>query len=376
MSKPSALAKLALRHLADSQPDIVPPTRADVDAAVEAIASELESTRRRRDRRRVLVGALAVAASVLVLLGSLRAFPANRGAATVSEVSGGVLVMRGAEGATLERGEALAKGDRIVASGASRATLALPGGSELVASAGADILVAEHGRTELFELRAGSIDLHVAKLEAGDRFIIRTPDSEVEVRGTRFRVDITERCNGTTTHVNVTEGVVLVRHGRDEARVTAGESWPAPCSNSSAMPVTQAPITAPPAPASTATIPSTHPTAIKVAPSASTGPVASATAMGVAAPPMTSSELAEQNRLYAEAMAAKRRGDAAAALGSLDRLLASHPHGPLAESASVERMRIVAVTDPARASEAARAYLARHPNGYAKDEARRLAEAP
>jgi outer membrane protein assembly factor BamD (BamD/ComL family) len=75
-------------------------------------------------------------------------------------------------------------------------------------------------------------------------------------------------------------------------------------------------------------------------------------------------------------MAAKRRGDVAAALASLDRVAAVHPRGPLVESAAVERMRLYATTDRGRASEAARTYLARYPNGYARDEARALLAAP
>jgi hypothetical protein len=81
------------------------------------------------------------------------------------------------------------------------------------------------------------------------------------------------------------------------------------------------------------------------------------------------STLREQNRLFADAMAAKRRGDTASALASLDELVAKHPDGALSESAYAERMRVLASRDPAAAAAAAREYVARYPAGHAHDEA-------
>jgi hypothetical protein len=71
-------------------------------------------------------------------------------------------------------------------------------------------------------------------------------------------------------------------------------------------------------------------------------------------------------------MACKRRGDVAGSLAALDGLIAAYPRGTLAESAQVEKMRVLASADRRRAADAARAYLARYPNGYARDEARAL----
>jgi hypothetical protein len=378
MSTPSPLAKRALRHLADELPSIVPPSDRDANAAIEAIARELESLQARKRRRRVVALACAVAASIVIAVGAGRVLRGAHDSAVVSEVSGGVLVTRGNDGTTAVRGAVIEKGDRIVASAAGRATLVLRRGTELRASGGADLVVAEYSAAEVFDLRAGSIELEVAKLAVGERFIVRTNDAEVEVRGTRFHVDAGgEHCNGTTTRVKVTEGIVVVRHGGTETSVRANESWPAECPTAAAAPT---PSMTTPAPM----VESTN-DPIAAAPRASARPKL-AVALPLAAPanasstaataPIPSSELAEQNRLYADAMAAKRRGEPANALASLDRLLTSHPHGPLAESAAVERMRILAATDPSRASEAARAYLARYPNGHARDEAKKLAGDP
>jgi hypothetical protein len=84
-------------------------------------------------------------------------------------------------------------------------------------------------------------------------------------------------------------------------------------------------------------------------------------------------ELAEQNRLFARAMTARRRGDAAEALRALDEFIRTYPEAPLAQDARVEQFRsLVEVGDLVAASGAARTYLDRYPNGFAQDEARAL----
>lgn len=367
----SPLAKLALRRLADARPDVEPPTPSEAEGAIAAIARELEATRARRRKRIGALAILSLAAAALLAIGAsgLRS-PAG---AVAEDISGSVLVVRGDRGTTLARGGTIGKGDRVVASARGSASLRLAKGTELRALDGADVLVAENGKDEVFELRAGSIELHVAKLGTGERFIVRTADSEVEVRGTRFRVDVGEPCAGTTTRVGVTEGVVVVRHGGAEARVTANESWPPGCATSTKL-ASPLPTVAPTAP--TAPMAVVEPASPPVVSPMRSVATPSKPAVAPAPPPMSSSDLAEQNRLYAEAMAAKRRGDTPSAVRALDRLSAAYPHGPLAESASVERMRLLASSDPSRAADAARAYLARHPKGYAREEARRLAGAP
>jgi TolA-binding protein len=85
------------------------------------------------------------------------------------------------------------------------------------------------------------------------------------------------------------------------------------------------------------------------------------------------STLAEENRLLARAMVASRRGDEANAVGHLDDFLRRFPESPLAQNAEVERFRSLArAGSDAAAREAARRYLAEHPEGMAGDEARRL----
>jgi outer membrane protein assembly factor BamD (BamD/ComL family) len=88
---------------------------------------------------------------------------------------------------------------------------------------------------------------------------------------------------------------------------------------------------------------------------------------------IAASRLAEQNDLFADGVAAKRRGDNTAAIATFERFLARYPASPLAESASVERMKLLAASGSGLAKGAATQYLARYPRGYARDDAERIA---
>jgi outer membrane protein assembly factor BamD (BamD/ComL family) len=80
------------------------------------------------------------------------------------------------------------------------------------------------------------------------------------------------------------------------------------------------------------------------------------------------SSLNEQNDLYAAATVARKQGDGARAVALYDRLLERFPRSPLAESAAVERIRLLKRLAPERAQADARRHLARYPNGYASAE--------
>ena len=59
----------------------------------------------------------------------------------------------------------------------------------------------------------------------------------------------------------------------------------------------------------------------------------------------------------------------------LEHLMEAWPDGPLAESAEVERMKLVAGRDPRDGAAAARAYLRHYPRGFARTEASALVQA-
>jgi hypothetical protein len=354
------LARAIARILADdwSESSGAPINR---EATVRGMVLALRTRKRRRLRHLRLGGLVAAAAAAAVAVGAVGAArhrmqgPAMQATArpeTVSaviddSVSGGVLVLSNGRTRPVFDGMPLETGDHVLALLDGHATIALATGTRLAVEGGADVAMLTRGPTQVFALAAGSVRADVAKLSPGERFVIRTTDAEVEVRGTSFRVTTgspDRACgNGTTTRVVVYEGVVTVRAGGVQAAVHPGETWPSGCVAPSA-----------------AAEPSS-------APQANTG-----MATARARPAAATSELAAQNDLFDEAMLAKRRGDLRAAVASFDRLLSRYPGCPFAESAEVERMKLLAASDRARAEDAAREYLHRHPHGFGRADAEAL----
>ena len=372
------LSRLATDLLRD-EPLVIEAKSAGDDArAVFAVEQAIAAERRRqRIKRAAIAGVLALAATVCLFVGwrmrthaptagAARAMPSSVASERVAvwghALSDGVIVLREGCELALEDGGVLAPNDRVVTAATGRMSISLSTGTQVVVGGSSDFAIVEQGHTVAFLLKAGSVRADVAKLHAGERFLVRTLDGEVEVRGTSFQVDVVapSSCgSGTSTRVVVTEGIVVVRSplsGTREDSIRKGESWPRDCS----------------AAASAAALESATPSSpTPLASTANTSPSVMATA-AVGAPP-ASSDLAAQNALFAEASAARRRGDTATAIATYERLAARHPTSPLAESAFVERMRLLAASDPRRGAEVARAYLARYPRGFARAEASELA---
>jgi hypothetical protein len=245
---------------------------------------------------------------------------------------------------------------RLVAAG-GLATLTTPGGQVQPLSPGHEWLVGERlqsdalpfvlsaadgttitlqPRSDLSLLRAdaqrwlrlasGDVSIHVAKLGADERFVIVTPDAEVEVRGTRFHVAIAPpdgACGGTATRVVVDEGVVVVRASGRTTRLAAGTLWPSGCA-------AESPAAASSPPSSPSAGASKHLSKGGPAPLRDE----------VSAP----STLATENDLFGAALKAERAGDLRAAAQLLEVLIARFPGSPLEESAEKARARLAAST--------------------------------
>jgi hypothetical protein len=149
----------------------------------------------------------------------------------------------------------------------------------------------------------------------------------------------------------------VVRRGGAEARVAKGEAWPAGCA--SGAPDADARRVEATLAEEDTDVPSSR--GVRTLRPSARSQVRLSTS--------NASSLTAQNELFADAIAAKRAGNASEAIASFDRLLTSYPASPLAESASVERLRLLRRRDPARAAAAAREYLARFPDGFARAEA-------
>ncbi len=345
-------ASLTAKLLANAPAEGPPPTHEERAEAVAAMAAAI----RARARRRRLVGAGlsfgAIAATLLVFLWLQRESSAPEPARipTPVEVTA-TLTGRGTylvdEGAPTEVSEprALLRGSKVHVRPSGSATLALSTGSTLRLEPETELTVVEKREVERFALSRGALRAEVAKLRADQRFLIETIDAEVEVRGTSFRVEVMpeNRC-ATRTHVEVFEGVVSVRQDGELHPVRAGERWPreADC-RPPEKPRLKRPLSrhrpVPPPPPARET-PSSH--------------------------------LGEENDLYAAAVAAARAGDDRRAIELYERLLERDPDGPLAETAASRRMKALEGFDLDRAAEAARRYLARYPEGFAREEARRI----
>jgi hypothetical protein len=334
-------------------PPPTPENRASAIALLEAAITR-RAQAKKRTRWVVSLSATATAAAIALLtVGGVRwyahrdkvvtaAAPAQTEVRVVGHaVAGAASVVVAGEAAPVTEGRPIVPGSRVVAAKSSRVLLAFSTGANALLEDGGDVTwnagAAAGAGAQQLRLDSGSIDLHASGTTDDPRFLVRTPDAEIDSQGTHLRVSVVPAdpsCGGgTTTRVAVTEGSGLVRHGGSESRVGPGEQWPAGCFASPA--------------AATAAAPS-----------------------GARAP--TGSTLAEQNDLFAQAIAAKRRGDTSAAVAGFDRFLARYPGSALAESATVERMRLLRAGDPSRAVTAAKAYLNHYPNGFAHSEAEAL----
>lgn len=371
MTERSDLAQRAAEALASAP--VVPqaPSPSQETRAVALVAGAIRARRQRARRLRwTAAGAVAAAAATVLALGAAwrhahRETPssvamgpaapsqptAGSQAGVVEAVVGDAYVIHGDQGRSVVEGSFVSAGDRLVVQRGGHVAFVLPTGTRLAVDEGADFTVVTEGTTQIFRLAAGSVRADVHKLVNGERFLVRTRDGEIEVRGTSFRladVPPDPSCGaGTTTRLSVYEGVVAVRVGTTETRVAAGQSWPADCG--------------------------VRATDGEKSPGSTTTPVADSARRSVSTATLSSdvarSQLADQNDMYARAITARESGHDDAAIAAFERLVAKYPSCPLAENALAERMKLLSAVSPRRAAEAARDYLARYPLGFARADA-------
>ncbi len=173
---------------------------------------------------------------------------------------------------------------------------------------------------EQIVLIAGKIGVHVPKLGPRSSLQVATPNALVTVHGTVFSVDVRPDWSGErVTMVSVTEGLVSVKSGDREIFLGPGTNW------SSVPPLNIAPSPSDSSGNANASPSASDPSSGSLSPSAP----------GVGG----ASTLAEENRLFRGAIAARRAGDPRRAVELVDRLLAKYPTSPLASEAKAERAR-------------------------------------
>jgi ferric-dicitrate binding protein FerR (iron transport regulator) len=222
------------------------------------------------------------------------------------------------------------------------------------------------GTTSKVHLSSGTASFHVEHLHSDARFLVALPDGEVEVRGTRFVIDVE---GGKTRSVVVTEGFVEVRLEGFRGLLHAGERWPSasaalepaasataalePAAPSSSSAVAQAPIAAP-----------VGTNKVEVAPGARPAPSANASGAGPSG---------GAGPRFVSAMKTYEAGDYGRADVLFESFAREFPNDSRAEDALFLRADARARRgDREGASRAAADYLKRYPNGFRRAEAQRL----
>ena len=204
---------------------------------------------------------------------------------------------------------------------------------------------AREAKVETVTLTHGELWIVVRKQAQGERFLVKVPDGELEVRGTTFDVLVGGR---STRRVQVVEGVVAVQlHGRAALELAAGQTWDldAPEAEEAPMP---APL-APPLPSvAVARLPS---------------PPAPPRAVVPARPNTESADYEAVMKLYRGA----RYEEAAVAFRQFG---VRHRDSDLAEDATfLEALSLTKAGQIDRGSVAAWRHLAEFPNSFHKKEA-------
>ncbi|HVY28547.1 MAG TPA: FecR domain-containing protein [Polyangiaceae bacterium] len=363
------LRRLAQESLPSSPEDNAPARRERLvrvmKDAVERSAEANETSRRLR-----LGGAVLAAAAAFALLGGMWWKDHARGAATtiagLDRVSGTVVLTQEGKGRVVSGGErALHDGDALQTATGAHAHFQTSKSSVNVSESTELRLSRPSAAEERISLRRGRVDVSVEKaVETKRAVVVETPDAEVVVRGTIFDVRVDPLQSSTNTHVHVTRGSVWVlAQGVQVALLSAGQSWSSASGvENAARPTADVPTAAPAPVVSEAPIADTA----APAPAAKFGAVRDAARKG--------GTLAEENRLFSAGVEARNRGDAPRAAELFGELLSTYPQTTLREVAQVERFRALSrAGQSSRAASEARHYLAEHPDGAAKTEARDLA---
>ena len=395
-------AKLTSSFLAHHQAAAIEAPRAPNEEsakararAIAAIEQAIAERGQKKRRVRWMIGSAAIAASVLAIIAAKsvlhHAAPvavneASSISVAIAHASGNVVITaENGSISTPDDGSTIGSGSRIVARDGGHAVLALSSGTRIAVDDGGDVGVVEEDAVQIFSLSSGTMRADVAKLLPGQRFIIRTADSEVEVHGTSFSVSVVEpapppagasaSCVSAATRVVVYEGVVSVRHAGIEARVPKGEIWPPDCATPATNPSVDSSASALPKPVVEPVfeLPADDPASTPSAAHDGTAAPKSANEKSTKHPhTKSSSPLGDENDLFESGLTAERDGLVNGAISDFERYLSLYPNGPLAEHAAVRRMNLLRTTDRPRAVTAAKEYLVKYPNGFARSDAQAI----
>jgi len=360
-----------LRRLGGQVVPVDAPVRAEqrrervVGALSRAIRDNADRKRRGFLRTRLVLG-LSLAAALTLGIGAVvrlhrPAVDSALAAAVVAEVHGAVVVTEAGESRVLSHGSKLSLRMLGEIETAPDAQAEIRSQKSVLRIAPATKLTVPQATNveERYRLALGRVDVSVDKDSRILRsVVVETPNAEVVVHGTVFAVGVASRPDHTVTDVSVTRGSVwILSNGVQVALLGPGQHW------------------------SSDTQPSSVPVAALDTPTAAVEPAAEdSTALRDAARTLRreatvaearASVLAEESRFFQDAIDARNRGDDARAAELFSHLVARYPSY---EEAEVQLFRAEKRLGRVAAAVAeARRYLALHPQGFARDEARTLA---
>lgn len=377
------LAELALRQMRGTVVPVedeasVAERRPRLVAALEREIPRVPVERARRERwRRGIYAVVGVAAAFGLLWGGIQWGSAREKGDLASATPLGGAQLRGWAGDVRVgppgREHAPAAEESLTASSllttreSGWVELELPGSVRVEVDGRTELqLIEAHAESRHLRLARGRVDIDVPKPTSGSvqRVIVSTPDAEVRVRGTIFRVEVRPSLRDPerlVTDVTVTRGEVGVHHGGKEHVVSAGSRWSSE---------TPPPATADPAAAGSTTgegaaserlaegspvqgnepnaAPNTREASTREASTGDARPSPSTPSEGKKDPRVASdkaqrsastSSLAEENGLFLQALAARDRGAFDETVRLCDEFLRRFPTSTHAESVRLERRR-------------------------------------
>jgi hypothetical protein len=342
--------------------------RAQVVSALSRSIRENTERKLRASRARWALGfglAASLALGVGIAAHLRHAAESNPAAATVAEVQGAVVVTEAGQSRVLSHGSSMALNAIDEIETAPDAQADIHSQKSLVHLSPATKLTVPQATAveERYRLALGHVDVSVDRTSKITRsVVVETPNAEVVVHGTVFAVGVSPRAQHTVTDVSVTRGSVWVlANGVQVAVLGPGQHWSS--ENPSAS--------APPAVINQASKMDVAPT-VSEPTSTDSLPTRTARHEPVSSDASAkSSTLAEQDRMFQEAIDARNRGDDAHAAELFTRLVARYPNYEEAEVQLFRAQKRLGQT--AAAAAGARRYLAEHPQGFAHEEARSLA---
>ena len=231
------------------------------------------------------------------------------------------------------------------------------------------------GGAETVTLDEGAATFAVRPLSAGERFIIKTADGEVELRGAVARV---EAAGSKVRAVSVQEGKAEVRYGGAVFELSAGSAWSPPLA--APPPAIDAPAVAPTSDPrlgraslhGTGSTPAARGASKPVAPTAAEARASEPVAPAATPPEPPKVEPGATD--FADAVHLFERGDYPSAARRLAEFSRAHPDDGRAEDSAF--LGIIALQRTGKTAEAAAAaqrYLQAYPSGYRRAEAAKIA---